>query len=351
MQACLLTGDGHWSITDIPKPRVDDDDVLIHVKAAGICGSDMGILNGKYPLKGDTVMGHEFSGVVAETGKKVKDWHVGQHVVQDNTASVCGRCHLCGTGRFVQCADRQMIGGTEYPGGFAEYVRIPGNILKIYPACMFTIPQGITFEEAAIVDPLANAYNVIIQKSSLRAGDTFVVFGVGAIGLSCVMMAKLVGAGKIIAVGARKTARLQKAKELGATHVFAAEESEDIVAEIKSVAGIDGVAVAADCAAEASEVIGHCIQLVRNGGQILSVGMSRMPLGYSLVDLGLKNQTLIGHMGYDNISWRNVLALMESKALEAKNIISHVMPLSRFGEGLELINRGEAIKVILHPGE
>lgn len=352
MQACYLSPEGSWDIRELDIPKLSDDDVLIEVKAVGICGSDLGILSGKYPITGHTVMGHEFAGIIAAVGKNVTDWKVGERVVQENTAEVCGKCYLCASGRFLECEHRQMIGGEKYAGAFAEYVRIPGRILRIYPSCMFRIPDNIPFEEAAIVDPLANGYKSVVQDSTLKPGEAIAVFGTGAIGLSCIMMAKLLNASKIIAVDLKKAeVRLAKAKELGATHIVEADSVSDVVEAVKTIAGTEGIAVAADCVAGDARVMCHCIRIVRNGGHVLSIGMSREPYNYSLVEVGLRNIRIIGHMGYDNMSWRNVLALMENGIIDAGELISHRMPLSDFGKGLELVNKGKAVKVVLYPGK
>ncbi|MCC8180537.1 MAG: alcohol dehydrogenase catalytic domain-containing protein, partial [Planctomycetes bacterium] len=202
MKAVIKKDYGPYTLeyADFPKPEAGDDDVVFKVKAAAICGSDLGLyydtVEGKtvdYPI----VIGHEFAGEISEVGKNVTRWKVGDRVVSDNSGYVCGTCHACGSGQYLFCANRKGM-GNDMDGGFAEYVKIPGQVLQAFPNCLYRIPDNASYESAAMMDPCCNGYKAVIQEGGLLPGETVVVFGVGALGLFSVIAAKNGGAGKII---------------------------------------------------------------------------------------------------------------------------------------------------------
>lgn len=340
--------------TDIPKPEVEENDVLIRVKAAAICGSDLSLMYGTvtgkevpYPI----VIGHEFAGEVCEVGGKVKRWKPGDRVVSDNTGYVCGVCHACSKGEYLFCADRKGM-GNDMDGGFADYVKIPGDVLQAFPNCLYRIPDNISYEEASMMDPLCNGYKAVIQEGELLPGQNVVVFGSGAMGLFAMNAAKLGNAGKIIVVGMAedKEVRFPLAKKLGATDFVVADEEKDVPAKVKEIAGPEGVAIVID-AAGAPVVLQQAIEMTRNGGKIVKIGYSAKPLGFSLDTMALKGIVLIGHMGYDSTSWKNCLALLEKGEIDMRTFISHRLPLSEWEEGIELVKNRKATKVILLPEE
>ena len=155
------------------------------------------------------VLGHEFSGVIAKKGKNVKKWQVGDRVVSDNTGYVCGECFACATGKYLMCPERKGI-GYGMDGGFTDYVKINGDLLERNPKSLFRIPDNVSFEEAAILDPICNAYKAVVQESSIMPGEDIVIFGVGPLGLFSVQIAKIMGCANIIAVGLEADKEWQK---------------------------------------------------------------------------------------------------------------------------------------------
>lgn len=338
---------GGYKFMDVPKPTIGDDDLLIEVKASAICGADLkhfGIDNGSNEKL--SVWGHEFSGVVIEAGKNVVDWKVGDRVVSENTGYVCGKCHACSAGNFLVCPEKKSL-GLGMDGGFTKYVKIPGQIMQIYKNCLFRIPDNISFEEAAILDPISNAYMAVAQRSQLLPGENVVIFGAGPLGLFSLQMAKNMGAADIILVGLEvdKHVRFKVAEKLGATHLIAGDE-EDAVARIREIAGKNGIPVIIDCAG-APAVLKQALEIIRTNGQIVRVGMGYTPLEFSINDLSMKAVTLIGHMGYNTTSWVNSINMLEKGMINAKALITHRLPLSHWEEGFKLMMSREAIKVIL----
>ena len=354
MKAVVLYGKGKTELRDVPVPEIGDGDILLEIKAAGICGGDVHFYDGTmdglggYPM----VLGHEFAGVIAKAGKNVDPfWKPGDRVVSENTGYACGRCPACQSGNLVSCEHRETL-GCSMDGGFTKYVKIPEQILRLYPNCMFHIPDNLSFEEATVLEPASNAYKAVIQEGGIMPGDNLVVFGAGTLGLMTVQLGKIAGAAKIILIGMSKDkkTRFELGKKLGATHILASDEEPNIVEKVREIAGPDGVAVVVD-AAGAPICLNQATQMVRPIGRVIRIGMNDAPYGYGLNDVNVKSITIRGHMGYNTISWRNNISLAAAGILDLKSIISHRMPLSDFNRGFELTISQEATKVILTPIE
>ena len=355
MKAIVKYGDpqelGTYGLADIPDPTCGDDDVIIEVKAAAICGADMhhwGINNGSTKL--DSVRGHEFSGNIVEVGKNVKDWKVGQRVVSDNTGHVCGKCPACMVGDFLQCSEKVNLGlGYGYSGGFTKYCKIPGEILKIHPQALWEIPENISYEEASILDPIANAYKTMAQESNLLPGENVVIFGTGPLGLFATQMAKIMGAADIIMVGLQDDTKIRfsVAQKCGATACVNGSV-EDVVSRCHELCGgKDGVGLVIDCAG-APISLQQGINILRKNGQLIRVGQGYKPLNFDINDITKRGLDLKGHMAYNSISWKNSIELLRRGVIQAKPLITHRLGLSQWVEGFEKMANKEAIKVVFH---
>jgi threonine dehydrogenase-like Zn-dependent dehydrogenase len=338
---------GGYKYMDVPEPTVGDEDLLLEVKASAICGADLkhfGVQNGSDNFL--SVWGHEFSGVVVQVGEKVVDWKVGDRLVSDNTGYVCGKCHACSVGNFLTCPDKKSL-GLGMDGGFTKYVKIPGQVLRVYKNCVFRIPDNVSFEEAALLDPISNAYMAVAQRSQLLPGENVVIFGAGPLGLFSLQMAKLMGAANIILVGldVDRQFRFKVAEKLGANHLIVGDK-EDASARIVDIVGRNEIPLIIDCAG-APSVLKQALGIVRTNGQIVRVGMGYAPLEFSINDLSMKAITLTGHMAYNTVSWKNSINLLKNGMLDAKSMITHRLPLSQWEEGFKLMLGREAIKVIL----
>lgn len=353
MKSAVLYDYGKMKLRDMPKPECGDGDIIIKVKAAGICGGDLhyykGTLKaglGELPV----ILGHEFSGIIAEKGKNVDSyWNIGDRVVSENTGYACGRCPACQTGNFVSCSNRLTI-GCSMNGGFSEYVKIPEQILRLYPNCIFKIPENIGFDEATVLEPASNAYKAVVQEGCIMPGDTMVVFGVGALGLMSIQHGKIAGAANIIAIGlsADKANRFELAKKYGATHCIAANEVDNVVSVVNELAGSNGVALTVD-AAGAPICMKQAIEITRPIGHVVRIGMDERPYSEGLDIANVKSLTIRGHMGYNTVSWRQCIALAKAGILDLKSIISHHLPLEEYDLGFQLSIAQEATKVILEP--
>ena len=351
MKAVVKTeqGAGHIEVKDVPVPEIGDDDVLLEIKAAGLCGSDLAFAEGGHEdiLFPPVILGHEFSGVVSKVGKNVTEWRPGDRVVSENTGKICGKCYACMTADYLSCPERLGL-GYGLDGGFAKYCKIYGETLKRFSNSLIKIPDDMSFEEAAILDPACNAYMAVVQEGKLMAGEDVVVFGAGALGQFSIEAARAAGAAKIIIIGlSEDEERFNLAKVHGATDFIFADKT-DAVAEVKKMTGGEGVALIADCAG-VNSVLKQSIDMVRTNGTIVKIGYDHHPVGYSLDDLVGRAIALKGHFGYDSVSWRNVIKLYEAGKFTLDTAITHRLKISEINDALELLRRREAIKVILYP--
>ena len=351
MKAVVKYGFGKFEteLRDVPVPVIGDDDVLLEVKAAGVCGSDIAFDNGAHAnlLNPPVVLGHEFSGVVAKIGKNVTEWKVGDRVVSDNTGKVCGKCYACATADYLSCPERLGL-GYGMDGGFTQYVRIPGETLKVFPNSLMSIPEGMSFEEAAILDPCCNAYMAVVQESRFMPGDYGAVFGVGALGQFSIQALRIAGASKIIAIGlSGDRDRFELARQNGATDIVVADEM-NVQETVAKLTNGEGVALAVDCAGVAV-VLRQAIDIVRTAGEIVKIGYDERPVGFSLDPIIDKAVSIKGHFGYNWLSWRNSMNLAVAGKIDLKSMISHRMKISQFREAFDLVRSKEAIKIILYP--
>ncbi|MCI8609565.1 MAG: alcohol dehydrogenase catalytic domain-containing protein [Firmicutes bacterium] len=351
MKALIKTdrGPGHLELQDWPVPAIGDDDILLEVKAAGICGSDMRMkkLGNSENLRPPVVVGHEFAGVIKAVGKNVKSFSVGERIVSDNSGDLCGVCEQCARGNYLMCEHRVGM-GSGMDGGFAKYVKIPGHLLSVNPHTLYRIPENVSFEDAACLDPICNAYKAVVQESSLMPGQDVVIFGLGTIGLLAVQIASIMGAARIIGIGrSYNQQRFEVANQLGATHLICSDR-ENPVERISEITRGEMVPVIIDAAGK-NEVLEAALQILTKGGEFIKIGYDDKPVGVSLDRYVNKGIRIQGHFAYDYVSWKNCIKLLELGKLNVKPIITHKLPLSEWEKGFELTERREGIKVILIP--
>lgn len=341
---------GGYRMIDVPVPTCGSDDVVIEIKAAAICGADMKhykVENGSDEF--NSIRGHEFSGDIVEVGDNVKNWSVGQRVVSDNTGFVCGVCPACEQGDFLCCEHKVNLGldNNKWGGGFSKYCLVPGDILKIHRHALWEIPEDIKYEEAAVLDPICNAYKAIAQQSSFLPGQDIVVFGTGPLGLFSVQIARIMGAVNIVMVGLEEDVpvRFPIAKELGATHVVNGSK-ENVVERCQEICGRDNLGLVIECSG-ANIALKQSIEMLRPNGEVVRVGMGFKPLEFSINDITSWNKSIIGHMAYDSTTWRNALRLLQKGEIKVQPMITHRLGLSQWKEGFEAMAKKEAVKVIM----
>lgn len=341
---------GGYKLIDVDLPVCGEEDIIIRVKAAAICGADMKhfrVDSGSDEF--NSIRGHEFSGEIVKVGEKVTDWHVGQRIVSDNSGHVCGHCPACERGDFLDCEEKVNIGldNNRWGGGFSKYLKIPGEILRIHKHAIWEIPENLSYEEAAVLDPISNAYKAIAQQSSFLPGQDVVVIGAGPLGLFSVQMARIMGAVNIVLVGLEddvKT-RFEIGKKLGATHTVNGSK-EDVVQRCLEICGRDNLGLVIECSG-ANIALKQSLEMLRPNGEVVRVGMGFKPLEFSINSITEWNKSIIGHMAYDSTSWRNAIRLLEKGEIQVKPMITHHFGLSEWEKGFEAMAAKDAVKVFL----
>jgi len=347
MQALVLyeKRSGAAELREVPRPKVGPGDVLVRVKAAAVCGADIEFFRAEQVgnLRPPVVLGHEFCGVVEETGERVTDWRPGDRAVSDNTGFVCGRCYACSTGSPLLCPERLGL-GYSMDGGFAELVLIPEAALTRAPRSLMRLPDSLPFRAGAVLEPAANAYRAVIQEGRLMPGEAVAVFGPGPMGLFSTQMAALAGAAEIFLFGTPRSApRLELGKCLGASRV-ADIEQQDPEAVVRAVFP-EGADLVVD-AAGAPTVMPLALKLVRPKGRIVRIAWGNAPQCLDLDPLLPKGATIVGHFGYDFVSWRNVLRLAERGRIQYEPLITASLPLERWREAFNMVESRRAVKVV-----
>lgn len=327
-------------IRDVPAPVLEPGHVLVAARAVGVCGSDVHMWrNGQsWDVALPLVLGHEIAGVVAAVADDVTGWSVGDRVVCETAAKICGVCALCRTGRYNLCPEREGYGAIR-DGAF-------GELLLAEPRVLHRIPDDVTFEQAAMTEPFAVAYTAVVERADIDPGDIVVVQGAGTIGQLAAQMARLRGAGTVIMLGtAIDAGRLAKARELGVDHVVDIT-SEDAVAFVRGLGDGLGAHVVID-ATGVSIALKQGLDLVRPYGTIVKVGWGPQPLGFSLDPLVAKAVTLAGSFSHTWTTWERVLALFSSGRLETERVLGGVYPLEEWETAFEAMESGRNIKSVL----
>lgn len=323
-------------VEEIPIPDLQPDEVLVQVKACGICGSDIHIIEGRLATKKPPiVLGHEVSGVIARLGRKSKQLKEGDAVCIDNFVS-CKTCKYCLDGRRNLC-DRFRIMGIFFDGGFAEYVKAAAdNIIKL--------GKNVSFEQGTIVADVAPTALHAIKKSKASFGDSSAVIGIGGIGLQVIQIARLFGVFPIIAIDIREEL-LKKSLSLGATVVINSLES-DPVREIQDKFG--GVDVAFECVG-IRDTLRQAVQVLRKGGRAVIVGVGADQ--YTIPPLTVGEYEVVGSFGFTREEINNVNLMAENGFLEFSSSISHRFPLENINEAFDVFKNkvGNPIKVIINP--
>ena len=265
MKAMLLTEYKNLTVTEFPKPEISPNDVLVQVRACGICGSDIHGYDGSTGRRiPPLVMGHEAAGMITEIGSDVTSFKVGDRVTFDSTVW-CGNCYFCRRGDINLCDHRMVLGVScgDYRrhGAFAEYVAVPQHIC-------YQIPASLPFAHAAMIEAVSIAVHAA-NRTPVSLGYTAVVVGSGMIGLLVIQAIRLAGCGQIIAVDLDES-KLSKAKELGAD-VGLKADAVDVATEVKKLTGGRGADVVLEVVGLASTV-NTAIACVRKGGSITLVG-------------------------------------------------------------------------------
>lgn len=343
MKALTLLQYGKLVYGEAADPRPADDEVIVEVKACGICGSDIHGMDGSTGRRiPPLIMGHEAAGVIARLGAAVTGWRVGDRVTFDSTAS-CGECWHCRRGEINLCDRRKVLGVAiaDYhcDGAFAQYVAVPARIL-------YRIPDAVSFVHAAMTEPLSVAFHGV-RLALPQVGESAVVVGVGMIGLLIVQVLKAAGCGKVIAVDLDQD-KLRKACDHGADLGLdprAPGFGETILRETEG----HGADLALE-AVGATPSIQTAIGAVRKGGRVVLVGNVSPKAEIPLQAVVSRQIALLGSCA-SNGEYPACLALIAQGKIKLDPMISAVAPLSEGAAWFDRLYKQEPglMKVILQP--
>ena len=302
------------------KEAPEADEVLIQVKAVGICGTDIHIFNGeRTDVEYPRVMGHELSGIVVETGKDVANVKAGDHVVLDPVMA-CGTCRTCKRGHENVCESVKCF-GVQMDGGFQDYIRVPAK--QVY-----AVSEQIPFEEAAVAEPFSVAAN-ILSRAEVAAGDRVAVIGAGTIGLCIVQGAKSIGAGVLaMDISDRK---LEKAKEFGADACVNTKDTAfSSAVEAFAPGGVDVIIDAVGI----TPFVEKCISLAAPFGRIVVISFDERPARISPAVVTKRELSVLGsRMNCKRMPM--VIKWMEEKAIRPEAMISRIYPLEELQKAYE----------------
>ncbi|WP_130838134.1 zinc-dependent alcohol dehydrogenase [Lachnoclostridium sp. Marseille-P6806] len=309
MKAIVKTEHGTVEYLEIPEPSCGVRDVKIQVMACAICTTDLHIADGNYPWEAGVPLGHEYTGVIVETGAEVRDFVVGDHV--------------------AACMD----------GGFARYV------VKREDDWVFHLPDSVSYEEGTLLEPLAAAANSVISRAQVRPMDRILITGPGLLGQFALQAAKLAGAR--VMVSGMDAERLRIAAEHGAD-VTVDLGMQDLHEEVKRFTEGEWLDTVIECSGS-QQALSSGLALLRYDGQLIQVGI---PAGALTVDIGAlvyNNRKIIGSIAYDRAMWKRVLAMADRGEIDLKGYVSSVLPLDHWEEGFQRSREKNGFRVLLIP--
>jgi len=343
VRALVLTQYHHLELQDVPEPEIGPDDVLVAVKACGICGSDVHGMDGSTGRRRPPIiMGHEAAGEIVRVGAGVEGWGVGDRVTFDSTV-YCGRCPPCREGRINLCDNRRVLGVSceEYRrhGAFADYVAVPQPIL-------YRLPDALSYRRAAVVEAVSIALHAV-SRTRVRLNDTALVVGAGMIGILAVQALRAAGCGRIC-VADLAPARLELARKLGADEVLRSD-TVDVAQEVLRRTGGRGVDVAVE-AVGLTPTLQTAVASLRKGGQLTLIGNFAPQVELPLQAVVTRELTLNGSCASCG-EYPACLDLIARGTVDVDSLTSAVAPLEEGPTWFKRLYEGKEplMKVILEP--
>ena len=327
-------------VRDIPVPKIAPDEVLIRVRAAAICGSDLGIYDytpAYSRMRLPVVLGHEFAGVIEEAGDEVEGFRVGDRVLAESVKA-CGKCSFCRAGISNLCDDSTLF-GIHVDGGFAEYVAVPHKLLH-------RVSERMTFEEAAVIEPLSNSVHFATEIAETKPGDLVVVQGCGPIGLFSAQLFRLSGAEVLITGIGVDNERFRIAGKLGFETVNV--EEEDLVERVMSMTGGKGADVAFVAVGAPSALV-QAVRLVKKRGQVVVVGIFGKDVELPVTEIVRREIIVKGAYDARPANFPQSIRLIEDGTINTKDIITYRFPLERVEEAFGVAKSKAGGKILFIP--
>jgi L-iditol 2-dehydrogenase len=346
MKAAVFHAPLDLRLEEVSEPSAGPGEVKLRIRNTSTCGTDVKIYkNGHQNMDPPQVMGHEIAGEIVELGEGVSGWEVGDHV-QVIAAVPCGRCDECKRGRMTVCPNQTSM-GYQYPGGFAEFMAVPALVLEVDG--LNRIPEGLSFAEASVAEPLACALNAQ-ELARVGEGDDVVVVGSGPIGCMHVRLARSRGARRVFLAELNR-GRLDQAADLVKPDATICSSEVDIIQTVLDLTDGRGADVAITAAA-AGVTQEQALQYAARQGRISFFG--GLPKGNSVIacDSNLvhyRELTIVGANGSSPAHNKAALDLIASGAVPVADLITHRLPLDDVLKAIQIVSEGSAIKVTIEP--
>ncbi|RPI64155.1 MAG: alcohol dehydrogenase [Planctomycetaceae bacterium] len=344
MKALVKTakGVGNLEIRDVPVPTPGPKQVLLKVLAAGVCGTDIHIRDDHFPYWPPVIIGHEFSGRVVELGEGVTLVKEGNRVVGEPHTKACGHCYLCRTGNIQVCPDKRSP-GWGIDGAMTEYLVMPEHLLH-------KIPDSISDDVGAVIEPTANAVHDVLERAGVEAGDFVVVIGPGPIGLLAAMAARAGGAREVLIIGtnADEAMRMVKANELGFKHTVNVQK-QDPLPIIQELTGGIGADLVVECSGSQGG-INSTASLIRKKGRICAIGLvGDKPVTFPYKQASFKMADVFFCMSTSYTSWNKAINLTAAGLMNPAGVITHRKSLLEWESVFADIDNQRALKAVLIP--
>ncbi|MBD3392592.1 MAG: alcohol dehydrogenase catalytic domain-containing protein [Chitinivibrionales bacterium] len=342
MRALVKYGnkDGEVRIADVPMPEIGPDDILLQTKAVGICGWDIEMWRHKManPVTVPVIQGHEFCGVIDKVGANITDWKVGDRVVSETGAEICGSCPQCLTGNYQLCSKRKGFGyGVD--GAFTDYV-------KVRRGCLHHLPDNVDFDYGCLTEPACVAYQALVVLSDVRPGTPVLIIGPGPVGLFALQIAKACSAGPVMVAGVDKDApRFEVAKQLGADRIINVMKQDPKEVVMEMTKGL-GCPLVVDAAGN-SKALELAVFAVARQGQITKIGWGPKPVDFSLDPLLSKAARIQGTFSHNWPTWEAVIAMISQESLKMEPMISHRITIDQWEETFKAIEESEGVKAVM----
>lgn len=333
MKAAIFEGN-KIQVKNLPQPKLKHSQVLIRVKAAGICGTDLAIVKGHLSTPIPIILGHEFSGEVVEVGKNVDQIWLGKHVISEINSNIDFNCYYCKQNLFTQCVSRKAL-GIDIDGAFAEYIAIESYLLHEFP-------PSISFNEATFIEPLAAAYQTFETMPLYPEDKTMTIFGAGKLGLLLIQVAKLKGLSLIVVDGSEK--KLSLAQKFGASHLINRITTEDIPNEIHNLTDGLGSDIVVDTSGN-PEALKDIVSSCRTRGKLHIKSTHGLPTPIDLTDIVVRELTLYSSRcgPFDK-----AINGLKSDNINVNELISKVYPLDKIQEAFDSYEKNpDHIKTII----
>lgn len=333
---------GRLKVEQLPLPEVGPLDVLVRIRACGICLSDVHLIDGSLPSRlARVVPGHEAAGEIAAMGELVTDWRIGQRVVIAG-GRPCWTCAACERGQFESCLRTQVM-GFDFDGAWAQYAAVCSLVLT-------EVPEQVPYPQAAILaDAVSTPYAGLITRARLQAGESVGLWGIGGLGVHAVRIAVLAGAGLIVALDPSPAAR-ERALAAGAHHALDPGR-DDVPAELERLTHGMGLDLAVDLAGHNS-VLNQADACLGRYGRLLMIGLSVDPIVLGPGALfGVAGHSLIGHLGYGKADLDAVVDLVSTGKLDVSGSVSALVGLDEIVEAVGRLRdkTGDPIRLVLTP--